>query len=220
MVIIPAVSVHEATLVFLHGLGDTANGWAPVMRMLSHTLPTVKFILPTAASRPVTINYGGVMPAWYDILSLDGADQRRVDVEGIKQSVDLVQSLVDNEPPGVKVLVGGFSQGGCVALALATGQSPHSGRLIDGCISLSGYFADTNRIGDYKQLPIFMGHGHADPVVSYKWALQSCKRIKELGFTNLTFHDYHGLQHGASDRELDDMVAFIKSVISKERHEL
>ena len=141
MVIIPAAQVHQATVIFLHGLGDTAQGWAPVMRMLSRRLPTIKFILPTAASRPITINYNAVMPAWYDIYSLSG-DERRVDAEGVKQSVSLVQSLVEKEPEHVKVIVGGFSQGGCIALATACSQTKDSSsRLVDGCVSLSGYFA-------------------------------------------------------------------------------
>ena len=110
----------KATCIFLHGLGDSGNGWADVAGMMP--LPGVKWVFPTAPQQPVTINMGMVMNSWYDFNSFDVNDIVH-DRENILKSADYLKSLVDAEVaagvPAEKVLVGGFSQGGAIALTMA-----------------------------------------------------------------------------------------------------
>lgn len=174
-VIIPAVrGQHTATLIFLHGLGDSGHGWSTLLGIVKKALPHFKLIFPHAPSRPVSLNGGMSMPAWYDIYSLE-EECKEEDVESMKESVRTVANLIKEEKAcGVKsVFVGGFSQGG--AIALATGLSSEC----SGIISLSGYLP---RYIDLKSVnhsgPIFMGHGTDDPIVKYKWGQDSCKALE------------------------------------------
>jgi predicted esterase len=216
MLVIPAKKLHQATLIFLHGLGDTTASWGSLMRMLGHSdLPTVKFVLPQAPSIPVALNGGAVMPAWYNIHSLE-AGSGLVDEVGIRGTVGgVVQGLIDSEPDHVKVIVAGFSQGGCIALATACQASTK--RSVDAVISLSGYLPNTiithQNQETKKQMPIFMGHGRDDQVVKFAYGRQTAEAIRQQGFANVHFYEYPGLGHSASDRELDDMLKFIQSVL-------
>ena len=111
-VVLKASRAHTATLIFLHGLGDTGMGWAGALNSIKPDY--LKVICPTAPMLPVTLNGGASMPAWYDILSLDEKDTNREDMEGVSWSVDLLHELVRGEEKhGLgpdRVIVGGFSQ--------------------------------------------------------------------------------------------------------------
>ena len=118
-VIIKAKGQHSATLIFLHGLGDTGHGWAEEM---DDIVPDyVKVVCPTAKSMPVTGNRGMVMPAWYDIRHFEqGNDDSREDLEACDASSEMLMKLIEkeaNELPNGKesrIIIGGFSQGGGV----------------------------------------------------------------------------------------------------------
>merc|ERR1712029_1121699 len=103
---------HTATLVFLHGLGDTGFGWAGALNTIRPDF--LKVICPTAPNLPVTINGGMEMPAWYDIVSLDEKDGAREDMDGVDWAVNYLHSLVKGEEeqglPSDRIMVGGFSQ--------------------------------------------------------------------------------------------------------------
>lgn len=109
-VIIDAVARHTASMIFLHGLGDTGYGWAPMMRELAPKLPFMRFILPHAPKRPVTLNGGMLMPAWYDIYSLDETE-RREDIKGLEASAATILDLVKKEEasgiPLQRIFIGG-----------------------------------------------------------------------------------------------------------------
>ena len=111
-VVLKASRNHTATLIFLHGLGDTGMGWAGALNSIKPDY--LKVICPTAPMLPVTLNGGASMPAWYDILSLDENDANREDMEGVNWAVDFVHDLVKGEAKhGLspdRVMVGGFSQ--------------------------------------------------------------------------------------------------------------
>lgn len=96
----------------MHGLGDSADGFADVAEMLSHQLPYVKFILPTAPSSPVTLNGGMVMNSWYDIVGLD--DRATETCDGLDESRDIVQNIIQEEVnagiPHSRIVLAGFSQ--------------------------------------------------------------------------------------------------------------
>lgn len=94
--VIEASAAHTASLIFLHGLGDTGYGWAPVMRQIARKFRFMKFILPHAPQRPVTLNYGMKMPAWYDIYTLSESDERE-DEKGLHESTATLMDLVKKE---------------------------------------------------------------------------------------------------------------------------
>ena len=205
----------KLSLIFLHGLGDTGHGWAPVMRMLASVLPMVRFILPTADHLPVTMNNGFRMPAWYDIYSLDR--NAEVDKAGMEKSVDLVKQIIKSEhSAGVeKVVVGGFSQGGVISLLTALNTSEH----LAGAICLSGYLPYKPERTLATHVPIFMGHGRDDQVVTFEYGKRSFEELMKMGLT-VTFKEYHNMGHSASEQELDDMVAFIRTFIIDDHADL
>lgn len=117
-IIIEALSKHTATIIFSHGLGDTAAGWAPFAASLKGRFPHIKWILPTAPNSPVTLNGGMAMPSWFDIRSLTPPTPRSPSMEdeaGMLRSArrlsDLVAREVENGIPASRIVVGGFSQG-------------------------------------------------------------------------------------------------------------
>jgi predicted esterase len=141
---INSVKKHTASLIFLHGLGDSSRGWSSVFNMLSRNpkLQHIKFILPNAPSQPVTLNRGMRMPSWFDIRSLDEEgmlEEGGEDQEGMLQSglgvTTLIGKEVDAGIEGNRIIVGGFSQGG--AIGLLTGLT--SERRLGGIISLSSW---------------------------------------------------------------------------------
>jgi len=117
-----ATGKHTATVIFAHGLGDTANGWAFLpaeLRGFDH----VKYIFPTARSIPITVNFGMTMTGWYDITALGSEaekEPRKVDIKGIEESVGYFRDIIKRETeetglPSERIVVGGFSQGGLCA---------------------------------------------------------------------------------------------------------
>ena len=97
VVLLPTSQRHSATVIYMHGLGDTADGWSDSLAdAIAPSLPHAKFILPTARSRPVTINGGLPMPAWYDIESL-GRARTEERCEGIAESRARIEALIQKE---------------------------------------------------------------------------------------------------------------------------
>ncbi|KAL1450938.1 hypothetical protein WDU94_003245, partial [Cyamophila willieti] len=115
-VVIEANTKQTSSLIFLHGLGDTGHGWASSMAELKP--PHTKVICPTADTMPVTLNGGYPMPSWFDLISLDANSKE--DEEGIKRAAQKIHSLIDKEVssgiPSDRIVIGGFSQGGALAL--------------------------------------------------------------------------------------------------------
>jgi lysophospholipase II len=110
-IVVPALGAHSATVIMLHGLGDSGQGWQSLAPRMN--LPHAKFIFPSAPSRPVTINRGASMPAWFDARGVTSVAAE--DEEGILQTRDFVHSMVAAEVnagiPSSRILIGGFSQG-------------------------------------------------------------------------------------------------------------
>lgn len=208
-VIIGATAKHTASLIFLHGLGDTGHGWANTIAAIRG--PHVKVICPTAATIPVTLNAGFRMPSWFDLRTLDATAPE--DEEGIVRATNLVHELIKGEiKAGIavnKILLGGFSQGG--ALALHAGLT-YPERLA-GIMSLSCWLPRHAHFPDAVKQPldlsIFQAHGDCDPVVPYKWGQMTASFLKTF-MSNIDFHTYRGLTHSSSDEELKDMQSYIE----------
>ena len=163
------VSEIKATVIWLHGLGDSGHGFAPIVPELR--LPDalgVRFVFPHAPERPVTINGGMRMRAWYDIKSMDF--DKRADLTGVRESAEQVEQLIEaeisNGVPPEKIILAGFSQGGVIALHLG----PRFSKSLGGIMGLSTYMCQPELLADEahpanQQTPVFMAHGEMDDVV-------------------------------------------------------
>ena len=212
-----------ASVIFMHGLGDTAMGWGGAMQMLamSGKLPGMRFVLPTAPTQPVTMNGGYAMPSWYDIKGLD--DRSNENCDGIEESRQTVLDLIERERAdhGLDygdIFVGGFSQGG--ALSLYTGlQAPFT---LGGVLCLSGYLPN---VGEFKlsakakagEVPVCIRHGAADQVVRLEMNLASRQRLQETGLPDsvVAYKEYPELEHSATEEELDDVAAWLGDRLRK-----
>ena len=140
-VVLKARAQHTATMIFLHGLGDTGHGWAAGLNQIRPD--HLKIVCPNAPSIPVTLNMGLVMPAWFDIKHLpdDNKPTSREDLEGVEASTKVLQSIIDMEaralPDGGsgRIMIGGFSQGGAIALNNLIKYK----QKLAGCVALSTY---------------------------------------------------------------------------------
>lgn len=207
-VVLTAKAKHTATIIFLHGLGDTGQGWASAIGSLRK--PHVKVICPTAPTMPVTLNAGFRMPSWFDLKALDETGPE--DEEGIKAASIQVHSLIDGEIkagiPSNRIILGGFSQGGALALysALTFPQR------LAGVVALSCWMPLRKSIPNVAKapldIPILQCHGDCDPIVPYKWGQMTASLLKQLA-KNTEFKSYRGLSHSSSDEELNDVKQFI-----------
>lgn len=213
----------KAALIFVHGLGDSGQGWSWLPQLIAQskliTTP-INYVFPNAPEIPITINNGYRMPAWFDIYEL-GNPNAKQDIEGFFKSCDILKNLVKQQIeefkiPPEKIIIGGFSQGAAISLAtLATMETK-----IGGCVALSGFCAlrkevESKLLSANLDTPIFQGHGTADPIINYQYGKKTSEFFKELGFKNLDFQTYPGVQHSASDEELAAVIKFIKDVLEK-----
>jgi len=177
----------------------------------------VKFLFPTAPVRPVSINSGLEMPAWFDISSLDPqVALREEDYGGIMSSAGYILSLIEKEEaagiPRDRIVVAGFSQGGVVALTVGLATTDLK---VAGVISLSSWLpalASPCQPGT----PTFMGHGDSDGVVLYRWGLESFKKIQGSG-AKVEFKTYEGVEHGYCPQELMDCADFLREVLPEKQ---
>lgn len=177
----------KAAVIWLHGLGADGHDFEPVVPMLG--LPpslALRFVFPHAPVRPVTINMGMAMRAWYDILQLGGGGAE--DEDGIRSSQRLLEGLIAREQArGIdpaKIVLAGFSQGG--AIVLQTGLR-HPQRLA-GILALSTYLPLGKTLADERHranfdTPIFMAHGSMDELIPLAWAEASRDALKAIGYS-------------------------------------
>nr|ACO12368.1 Acyl-protein thioesterase 1 [Lepeophtheirus salmonis] len=209
-VVVSARVKHTATLIFRHGLGDTGDGWASSM---ADVRPAhVKIICPTARVMPVTLNSGLRMPAWFDLMSLNVEGPE--DAAGIRFAKSRIESIIakeiSNGIPAQRIVLGGFSQGG--ALALYAG--PTGLYTLGGVIALSCWLPlhkEFNCSGK-ESVPVLQLHGDCDPVVPYRWGQLSSTTLKN-SLRNHEFKTYEGLAHQSSKEELDDVKIFLSKVL-------
>lgn len=198
-------------IVWLHGLGADGHDFAPVVpQLVDRAWPPLRFVFPHAPVRPVTINNGVPMRAWYDIRGMQIAD--RQDEAGIRASIGAVEDLLAREVArGIapqKLLLAGFSQGGAVALACAL---RHAQRLA-GVIGLSTYLPLADRIVAERSeanagLPVFLGHGSEDAVVPEPLGMLSRDTLAGAGY-DVAWHSYP-MAHQVCAEEIADLRAWI-----------
>ena len=204
-----------ASIIILHGLGADGNDFVPVAQEFDLTsIGPVRFVFPHGPTRPVTINGGYVMRAWYDILGTDLA--RREDEAGLRASQALVDALIAKERArGVnasRIVLAGFSQG--CAMTLMTGLR-HAERLA-GLLGMSGYLplaatTAAERSAANADVPIFLAHGSADPVIPIARATASRDALVALGHP-VEWHAYP-MPHSVCAQEIADMNRWLLRVL-------
>ena len=197
----------RCSIIWLHGLGADGNDFAPIVpELVAPHWPALRFVFPHAPVRPVTVNGGMPMRAWYDIAGTAIADKQ--DAEGIRASIADVDALIAREVergvPASRIVLAGFSQGGAIALA---GGLRHAESLA-GIVGLSTYLPlyeplAAERNGCNADVPIFQAHGSADPVVPPALGRLSRDGLAALGY-RVDWHEYP-MAHQVCAEEIADL---------------
>jgi phospholipase/carboxylesterase len=209
----------SAAVIWMHGLGADGNDFVSIVPELGlPRSPAIRFVFPHAPMRPVTINNGYVMRAWYDISLGDLAGKtRQADEKGVRESEASIHALIGRESQrGIapsQVVLAGFSQGG--AIALQTGlRHPEP---LAGVLALSAYLplAETlpqEASAANRKTPIFMAHGTYDPVVPYAMGSASRVYLSGLGY-GIDWHDYP-MQHSVCAEEITAVGVWLRRVLA------
>jgi phospholipase/carboxylesterase len=201
-----------AAVIWLHGLGADGHDFEPLVPELSWPgAPSIRYVFPHAPVRPITINGGIAMRAWYDIVSLSGG--RDSDREGVEQSIGLASSLIDRERQrGItadRIIVAGFSQGGAIAIHAALRYPDR----LAGLVALSTYLLQEDRLeseagGANADLPVFAAHGTVDPMVPCAWGEDAAVKLRELGHP-VEWNRY-AMPHAVCPQEIGDLLAWLR----------
>ncbi len=212
VVLAPAVPA-TASVIWLHGLGADGHDFVPVVPELRLPAePAVRFIFPHAPVRPVTLNMGMRMRAWYDIRTLTA--EGRADEEGIRASVALAGRYVAAErAAGVaakRIVLAGFSQGGAIALHAGL-RHPET---LAGIIGLSTYLPLQATLADERApanraTPILMCHGIYDPVLPLQLGAMACDWLRGEGYA-VEWREYP-MQHQVCLPEINDVSAWLRA---------
>ncbi|KAF9534562.1 Phospholipase/carboxylesterase/thioesterase [Crepidotus variabilis] len=229
-IILEAVTKQTATVIVVHGLGDTGMGWKPIAQMFTSdpALQHVKWVLPTAPTRSISVNGGLRMPSWFDMSSFEDFSEDE-DEAGMTQSTETLRSIIKSEidhgTPANRIVLSGFSQGG--AMSLLTGLTGEE--KLAGIVSLSGWLPLLKKFQDKSLLkvyvlttPVFMSHGGSDPLVppplskdSFKTLTDVLKmEVGEKGACKGVAHTvYRGVGHTTTPEILNDFKTFIKAAV-------
>ena len=216
MSLLPCVEVEpprpaRAAVLFLHGLGADGHDFEPIVPALATDLLDVRFVFPHAPRRPVTLNMGMLMPAWYDIRQTDL--RREHDEAGIEETTRQVRSLLAREVargiPPERIVLGGFSQGGAMALHVGL---RHPARLA-GLLCLSTYLllddrVEAERSDGNRETPIFLAHGSGDPMVPIERGLAARNHLQSLGYS-VTWKTYP-MGHQVHPEEIRDIGRWLQ----------
>lgn len=205
-----------AAVIFLHGLGDTGDGWACALSNLQ--LPHVKIICPHAPAIPVSLNMGALMPAWFDLKGL--SPQTPEDEAGIKRAAESIRAIIEHEArngiPPHRIILGGFSQGGALSLYTAlTGPVQVAGVVALSCwLPLHRTFPGASC--GMKNIPILQCHGECDPMVPKEFGELTSRLIKTVDNPDLVcFKSFSNLSHSSCPQEMDEVKKFIEKYLPR-----
>lgn len=201
-----------ANILWFHGLGADGHDFEPVVQMLN--LPHIKFILPHAPYRPVTLNNGYEMRAWYDIFGLQpDSPQDEVGINSMQATINsMIEAEIARGIPSHRILLAGFSQGGAIALHTAT----RFDQPLAGVLALSTYLPLKTQLQEKQhvanqQLPIWMAHGRQDSVITLSTAQSSRQALESAGY-NVEWHEYE-MPHSVCEEEVNDIREFLLRVL-------
>jgi phospholipase/carboxylesterase len=202
-------------VIWLHGLGADGHDFEPVVPLLGmHAVSATRFVFPHAPVRPVTINNGMRMRAWYDIRGMQVS--RDQDEDGIEHSAGLVRALIRRENErGIgcsRIVVAGFSQGGAIATHVAL-RYPEK---LAGLLALSTYLLFPDRLARERSqanagIPVFVGHGSMDPMVPLGMGQHFTDTLTALSYT-VSWHQYP-IPHSVDQEELTDVGAWLRATL-------
>jgi phospholipase/carboxylesterase len=205
---------HRHSIIWLHGLGADGHDFESIVPELRlHAEAHIHFIFPNAPFRPITINGGMTMRAWFDILEL--SRNLRVDMAGIYDSCQSIERLIDAEIakgiPADQILLAGFSQGG--AIALHTGLS-HSQRLA-GIVALSTFLPtldqlNASRSPANRDIPVLMAHGILDSVVAVEFGKKTSDQLQSWGYP-VEWCDFM-MDHSVCREEVECIAEFVNAI--------
>ena len=203
------------SVIWLHGLGADGHDFEPIVPELDFkNKAQTRFVFPHAPERPVTLNQGHVMRAWYDIIELNSSAKQ--DEEGIRTSEQQLIALIENEiAMGVtseNIVVAGFSQGGVIALQTAL-RYP---KRLAGIMALSTYLALTDKLKSEqsdanKNIDLFMAHGEFDQVIPLLMAESSRQFLVDVGYS-VSWHPYP-MEHSVIPQEIDDISRWLNNAL-------
>lgn len=206
----------DAAVVWMHGLGADGHDFEPIVPELGlPARPGIRFVFPHAPLRPVTINQGHVMRAWYDVRALAGV--RREDEAGVRQSARQIEALMERERQrGIaprRLVLAGFSQGGAMALHVAL-RYPER---LAGVLALSCYLPLASTLATEaspanRDVPIFWAHGVHDPMLPLAMAEQGREQVGSLGY-RIEWHQYP-IPHSVSAEEIADVARWLGRVLA------
>ncbi|MFT3790905.1 MAG: carboxylesterase [Rudaea sp.] len=209
---LPTVEIETApnpkhAVIWLHGLGADGHDFEPIVpELVDRGWPALRFVFPHAPVRPVTVNGGMPMRAWYDIAGMEIAQKQ--DEAGMRASIVQLEELIERERArGVaseNIVLAGFSQGGAIVLA---GGVRHAAKL-GGIVALSTYLpmaekTDAETAPANRAIPIFMGHGTVDPIVPLRLGEMSRDWLQRLGYA-VEWHGYP-MAHQVCAKEIADL---------------
>lgn len=204
-----------ASIIWMHGLGADGNDFVPIVDQMELPARPIRFIFPHAPVRAVTINNGFMMRAWYDVVSDDFS--RREDEAGVRESQGMIEALIRRENErGIgcrEIVLAGFSQGG--AMALHTGLR-YPERLA-GIMALSTYVPISKTLEaemsqPNRDVPIFMAHGTADPLIPLWLAGSSRQLLERLGY-DVQWHEYE-MEHSVLWEEIAAISTWLEQVLA------
>ncbi|KAG9312021.1 Phospholipase/Carboxylesterase-domain-containing protein [Chiua virens] len=239
--VVTSTTQHTATVIFLHGLGQSGLDWRPAVDTIKDELPHIKWLLPNAPIRSMTVNDGQKRPGWFDLVSFNFQDKEFVqDRDGLLESAHMIDEYIQGEInagiPPERIVVGGFSQGGTLSLLVGLtdregGEGWKLGGVFPMCnwIPLGAEFA--KMISPHlAETPVLMCHGTVDDLVTNDMVHHARTLLTDLGLPvlgdealvmgenrlgspGLISKSYDGVGHEVSQEMLEDLGQFLKRVL-------
>jgi len=234
-------SKYRGALIFLHGLGDTPSGWSQLEHSLCKIKPRldptqIKYVFPPAPTQSLTINGGAQMPGWFDLYDWPIGVGSQDDRDGLMKSIQQIQSVVtklnvEDNIPSNKIVIGGFSQGGAVALLTCYHKAQEQEQVqvqhkFAGCVGLSAWLTLPKEVVDSsssssndddvrKEIPLFWGHGTYDDKVLFEQQQFGIEKLTNefgLPYNKITSTQYP-MGHESCQKETKDLAEFVDRVL-------
>ena len=204
-------------VILLHGLGASADDLAAGLSMLPLSdKDRIAFFIPQAPIQPVTLNGRMKMPAWFDIFALEDA-QPQEDKAGLERSLKLIRQLIDelidSGVPKDKIIIGGFSQGGALAMYCLFQEM----KAFAGAFSWSGYLPRGEAIPDNAGTPVLLTHGTQDPVIPIRAVNGMPKMLEDAGF-QVQSHIFDKLAHAIDQRVIDVWIRWLTAILQRDTY--
>lgn len=217
---------NRAAVIWLHGLGDNTDGW----KSLKETLPDfnprlgnedITYVFPKAPTRGITINGGEQMPSWFDLydwpIDLSSRDDHAGQLEAVRQIEEAVEMLKEEEGiPASRIVVGGFAQGGAVAMLSAYCRRNRDEDPFAGCVCLSGWLPMRDKVQVSEETaeytPLFWAHGKYDNKIKFENQVRGVNQLRKFG-VDVSARAYPVGHESSNNEEIEAMAEFLDDVL-------